>query len=213
MKRLVTLLLALLLSLALAVPAFAEDDASDFPDTSSESSSPESSPSESPDTSGGSETSAPDAPEDPTVTADSTTSDDGGVTVNVTIQQPETPADEVPSDAAEAPLEDLPVSVLDDQEEPAAYRTFTVVSPDDDEAVPSDDGSSVMADVVVSILGEYQRKTQTVTEMDSDGNILATSTEIVPGLAGLDYEWIAGAVLFALFLLSLMKLIGGLLKL
>lgn len=70
-----------------------------------------------------------------------------------------------------------------------------------------------MDKVVVKILGEYQRKTMTVQELDTDGNVLATSTQYVPGLAGLDWEWIAGAALFALFLLCLMRLIGGLLKL
>lgn len=149
-------------------------------------------------------------PDTPVVSADSTETEKE-VTVNVTIQQPE--ASESSSDVAETPAEDIPVSVLDTSEDAAAYRTFTVISPDNVEAVQSVDGSTVMADVVVSVLGEYQRKTQTVQEMDSEGNILATSTEYVPGLAGLDYEWIAGAVLFALFLYGLLRMIGGLLKL
>lgn len=220
MKRVLPLLLALLLALSLAVPAFAEDDVPSPDPSSGDASSPDSfgdpdtgaenPAADAPDFSGAS---SPDTSLDSTVTADSTTSDDGGVTVNVTIQQPETPTDESPSEVSETPLENLPVSVLDGQDDTSAYRTFTVVSPDDDEAVQSPDGSTVMADVVVSILGEYRRKTQTVTEMDSDGNILAVSTEIVPGLAGLDYKWIAGASFFGLFLLALMKLIGGLIKL
>lgn len=225
MRRLLPLLLALLLAVSLAVPAFAEEDSgSPSPDTSSSgtdslsstgdlSSGADSSASNSSDADGESpaDTSA-DTP-DTAVSADATTSDEGGVTVNVTIQQAETPGDDpAPEDTASS-LEDIPVFVPDDSEDAAAYRTFTVVSPNDDEDLPSPDSPSVMADVVVSILGEYRRKTQTVTEMDSEGNVLAVSTEIVPGLAGLDYEWIAGAVFFALFLFSLMKLIGGLLKL
>lgn len=223
MRRLLPLLLSLLLAVSLAVPAFAEEDSgSPSPDTSS---SDTDSPSSSGDSSSIADSSANNSSDadgespadtsadipDTAVSADATTSDEGGVTVNVTIQQPS--GDEtVPEDTA-SPLEDIPAFVPDDSEDAAAYRTFTVVSPNDDETVPSSDGSSAMADVVVSVLGEYRRKTQTVTEMDSEGNVLAVSTEIVPGLAGLDYEWIAGAVLFALFLFSLMKLIGGLLKL
>ena len=225
MKRLLPLLLSLLLAVSLAVPAFAEEDSgSPSPDTSS---SDTSTPASSGNSEAASDSSASnsfdavgDSPAytsadtpDTAVSADATTSDEGGVTVNVTIQQAETSGDEsAPEDAASS-LEDIPAFVPDDSEDAAAYRTFTVISQDDGAAVSSSGDSSVMADVVVSILGEYQRKTQTVTEMDSEGNVLAVSTEIVPGLAGLDYEWIAGAVLFALFLYGLLRIIGGLIKL
>lgn len=70
-----------------------------------------------------------------------------------------------------------------------------------------------MEQVVVKVLGEYQRRTMTVQEMDTEGNVLATSTQYVPGLAGLDWEWIAGAALFGLMILCVMRTIGGLLKL
>lgn len=196
MKR--VLVLVCILAVLLSFPVLAVEDGTDL------------------DSDGSSETGVEDsAVEDvqldtPVVSADSTETEKE-VTVNVTIQQPE--VSESSSDVAETPAEDIPVSVLDTSEDAAAYRTFTVISPDDVEAVQSVDGSTVMADVVVSVLGEYQRKTQTVQEMDSEGNILATSTEYVPGLAGLDYEWIAGAVLFALFLYGLLRMIGGLLKL
>lgn len=70
-----------------------------------------------------------------------------------------------------------------------------------------------MDQVVVKVLGEYQRRTMTVQEMDTEGNVLATSTQYVPGLAGLDWEWITGAMLFGLMILCVMRTIGGLLKL
>ncbi|MPN35292.1 hypothetical protein SDC9_182789 [bioreactor metagenome] len=70
-----------------------------------------------------------------------------------------------------------------------------------------------MADVVTALLGEYQRQTYTVQQMDSEGNVISTSTEYVPGLAGLDYPWIAGALLFGLVLAGFLRLIGGLLRL
>ena len=196
MKR--VLVLVCILAVLLSFPALAVEDGTDFD-------------SGSPSATGVEDSAVEDVqPDTPVVSADSTETEKE-VTVNVTIQQPE--ASESSLDVAETPAEDIPVSVLDTSEDAAAYRTFTVISPDDVEAVQSVDGSTVMADVVVSVLGEYQRKTQTVQEMDSEGNILATSTEYVPGLAGLDYEWIAGAVLFALFLYGLLRMIGGLLKL
>lgn len=72
-------------------------------------------------------------------------------------------------------------------------------------------GSSLIS-VVKALFGSYTPKTYNVTTYLSDGTAVQ-STEIVPGLAGLDYEWIAGAALFALVLYGLLRLIGGLIKL
>lgn len=75
------------------------------------------------------------------------------------------------------------------------------------------DGESRSAFVAAleSIFGEYQPQTYTVTTYLPDGSSV-TSVEVVPGLAGLDYAWIAGVGLFALFLFCLLKLIGGVVK-
>ncbi len=75
------------------------------------------------------------------------------------------------------------------------------------------DGESRSAFVTAleSIFGEYQPQTYTVTTYLPDGSSV-TSVEVVPGLAGLDYSWIAGVGLFALFLFCLLKLIGGVVK-
>ena len=54
--------------------------------------------------------------------------------------------------------------------------------------------------------------TYTVQEVDTEGNVIATSTEYVPGLAGLDYAWITGAILFGLFITGCFKLLGGLIR-
>lgn len=70
-----------------------------------------------------------------------------------------------------------------------------------------------MPEVVTSILGEYQPQTYIVNQYASDGTLLSTSTEIVPGLAGLDYPWLVGAGLFAIMLYGILRIIGGLLKL
>ena len=70
------------------------------------------------------------------------------------------------------------------------------------------DGSVVS--VLISLLGEYSPATyQTVTYMDG---VTVVTTEIVPGIAGLDWPWIASAGIFALMLFCLFKLLGGLWK-
>lgn len=128
-----------------------------------------------------------------------TSKSEEGVTVNVTITQPET-ADPVP-------VEEAPVS---DPEAPTGL--YSVTQPDTLENAPADDGDPTMVDVVKGVLGEYQRRTYTVQELDSSGAVVSTSTQFVPGLAGLDYEWIAGAVCFVVFLLGIFKLLGGLMR-
>lgn len=178
MKRFLVLLITLLL---LTVPAMADELPEDI-----------------------AEDVATEEPADPVI-IDTQTKEDNGVVVNVTIAQPEIPAEPVGEDLEEtesALVEDAPL-----------VRTFSVSSPDVVAALKSLDGSAAMADVVTAVLGEYQRQTYTVQQMDSEGNVIATSTEYVPGLAGLDYPWIAGAVLFSLLLAGFLRLIGGLLRL
>lgn len=68
-----------------------------------------------------------------------------------------------------------------------------------------------MRSALVAIFGEYTPKTQTVSTY-YDGQLLDTSTEYVPGLAGADMEWIAGVVVFTVLLYCLMKLLGGVFK-
>ena len=147
-------------------------------------------------------------PSDP-VTVETIKKEEEGVTVNVTIQQPETaPVEELPAEL----VEDAPQDVLEDEESLPVVRTFSVSSLDDLAPLSLGDAPQVMADAVIQVLGEYHQKTYTVQEVDSSGNVVATSMEYVPGLAGLDYPWIAGAVFFGLFLVGIFKLLGGLMR-
>ena len=68
-----------------------------------------------------------------------------------------------------------------------------------------------MRSALTAIFGEYTPKTQTVSTY-YDGQLLDTSTEYVPGLAGMDMEWIAGVIVFTVLLYCLMKLLGGVFK-
>lgn len=147
------------------------------------------------------EETAPEDAADP-VTVETITKEEEGVTVNVTIQQPEAaPSEEIVVDDETDAAQDVPV-----------VHAFSVTSPDLAEAVQPDDVPANMVQVVTAVLGEYQRQTYTVQEVDAEGNVLSTSTEYVPGLAGLDYHWIAGAVLFVVFLLGIFKLLGGVIR-
>lgn len=99
-----------------------------------------------------------------------------------------------------------------DPDDLSGDSTILVTQPTVLEAAQSGDGVSVMADVIRNVLGEYQRQTYTVQELDQDGNVIAVSTKYVEGLAGLDYVWLAGAAAFLLFFSGAFKLLGGLIR-
>ena len=138
----------------------------------------------------------------PPVDIETTTTEEEGVTVNVTIQQPA--PENIEEDLVEG--EDISTEIIP---EPSTFMlTSPVVLADPEYS----DVPSVMADVVVSVLGEYQRITYTTEEYDTEGNLVSVSTEYVPGLAGLDYAWITGALLFGLLIAGGLKLLGGLIR-
>lgn len=129
----------------------------------------------------------------------------------------ETPADLLADPSADTTVSEMSPDDPDtgDDEETAAI-TFSVLSIADlDEAETGVSGSgeeASMRDVIVQVFGEYSPRTQTVTQYLSDGSLLGTTTEIVPGVAGMDWSWISGVLLFALVLASFLKLVGVLLK-
>ena len=65
--------------------------------------------------------------------------------------------------------------------------------------------------ILVELFGEYTPRTQTVTEYHSDGSEV-TYEQIVPGLAGLDWLWIASVGVFSLFMFCVLRALGGCLK-
>lgn len=138
-------------------------------------------------------------PQEP-ITIETLTTEEQGVIVNVTIEQPA---------QSESSAEETLVDVEEVVEETSSVvRTLSVIQAD----AQADGVASTMVDAVTAVLGEYQRMTYTVQEVDVDGNVISTSTEYVPGLAGLDYAWITGAILFGLFIAGCFKLLGGLIR-
>lgn len=130
-----------------------------------------------------------------TVTVEAET-DDKNIVVNVTL-----PAT-VPAPTPE-PTELPEISVVNDPEY-MPYSTFSL----DDAPAPG----STLSETVTALFGTYTPRTQTVTQQLTDGSVV-TYQEIIPGLAGLDWPWLASVGLFALFLYGLLRIVGGLIKL
>lgn len=237
MKKFLSLLLALLLLLALAVPALAEEaedgeneepseeSASDDTPSPSETApdpEPEPEPTPTPDLEPDPDpvpTPDPVPEPDPAPTPDPLPDVDPGPSPAL----PEPPAEnqppvEVPPvdldipagpggldaptyDVTEAPNGDIII------EEHSYTRTVDILGG----TVFFDLDDLTMRSALTAIFGEYTPKTQTVSTY-YDGQLLDTSTEYVPGLAGMDMEWIAGVIVFTVLLYCLMKLLGGVFK-
>ena len=70
---------------------------------------------------------------------------------------------------------------------------------------------SAFMSALVAIFGEYTPLTQSVTTYFADGSVVE-SVEYVSGVAGLDWMWIAGVVLFCIVIYCIFRMIGGVLK-
>lgn len=115
--------------------------------------------------------------------------------------------------AAEPVRSAAPSSYEDpDEIEGESFPSYAVMSLNEEDPSPVVDSEErSMKDVVVMVLGEYSPKTQTVTQYLSDGTS-DSYVEIVPGVAGMDWEWISGAVMFGIVLFSFFKFVGVLLR-
>lgn len=133
-----------------------------------------------------------------------TEADDKNIIVNVTLPAAATPSPE-PS-ASPEPVE--PVEETVSPEPDPVYPAYSVAALN--EAAPPADDTALSA-VVSSLFGTYTPRTQTVTQYLPDGSSV-TSEEYVPGVAGMDWPWIAGVCLFALVLFCFCKMLGGVLK-
>ena len=74
---------------------------------------------------------------------------------------------------------------------------------------PADTGT--LPGFLRAMFGEYIPKTQTVT-VYFDGQPLDVSTEYVPGVAGMDMEWIASVILFGVVVYCMFRFLGGLVR-
>lgn len=220
MKKLLSLFLVLLLLLILAIPALAEEMESEGNVETPAESSMENTPPSSEDASDPAPAPEPESEPAP-----------------VPKSEPEPEANPAPA-LPEAPVEDqasvetspvdlddpgllsgpgsLDAPTYDVTETPAGdiiieehsyTRTVDILGP----PASFDLDDLTMRSALAAIFGEYTPKTQTVSTY-YDGQLLDTSTEYVPGLAGADVEWIAGVIVFTVMLYCLMKLLGGVFK-
>lgn len=74
--------------------------------------------------------------------------------------------------------------------------------------LPSENDRSGLAGAMASIFGEYTPLTYQV-DTYVDDVLIASGTEVVPGLAGMDWPWIFGVSLFGVMLFSFFKILGG----
>ena len=235
MRKSLSLLLALLLLLALAVPALAEETE----DTEDIETSEESAPDDMPSSSETDPAPAPEPEPDPAPAPDPEPEPDPVPTPDPDpVPEPDPlpdvdpePAPVLPEPPAEnqLPVEVPPVDLdipagpggLDAPtygvaetpagdiiiEEHSYTRTVDIL----DLPVSFNLDDLTMRSALTAIFGEYTPKTQTVSTY-YDGQLLDTSTEYVPGVAGMDMEWIAGVVVFTVLLYCFMKLLGGVFK-
>jgi hypothetical protein len=108
------------------------------------------------------------------------------------------------ADTSDTPETGSQVIVM--QSETSTPSTTRSVSLD----APTVDAAGLPA-VVRSVFGDYHQRTQTVTETASDGTSV-TSTEPVPGLAGLDWYWLSGVFMFTIVLWSFFRFLGVVFK-
>ena len=228
MKKFLSLFLALLLVFSLSIPALAVETGGDS-DNSSEASvpDPEPSPVPSPEPVPAPEPVPEPVPSSPESDTPSTPDTIPDIDPAPDPALPETPAE---SGENNVPVENPPVDVADPGvssvgdslgelpfdvtttpsgdviiEEHSYTRTVNILDSSFFDDLPT------MRSVLVSIFGEYQPKTQTVSTY-YDGQLMESSTEYVPGIAGMDMEWIAGVIVFTVLLYCLMKLLGGMVK-
>lgn len=110
------------------------------------------------------------------------------------------------ADTADTPQTETGSPVIVMQSETSTPSTTRSVSLD----APTVDTAGLPA-VVRSVFGDYHQRTQTVTETASDGTSV-TSTEPVPGLAGLDWYWLSGVFMFTIVLWSFFRFLGVVFK-
>lgn len=173
--------------------------------------------------SGGSDLPAPDG-DGPVL--DDTPSDTDGNDTPVDDTPSDTDGDDVPvedapsdADGDDAPAEDTPSEPVNDGSNLDGFlsnsdnRTHTTVTDigGGKSEYPSGDLSGSLPEFLRAMFGEYTPKTQTVTTY-LDGQVLDVSTEYVPGIAGMDMEWIASVILFGLVVFCLFRLLGGMVR-
>jgi len=111
---------------------------------------------------------------------------------------------EVPAGVYDTPVVSAPVA-----ESPQVFTITTI--PEFALAALEPDADNTMSQAVQALFGTYTPRVQTVATY-YNGEQIAVEEQYVPGLAGLDWEWLAGFAVFCLMLYCLFRLLGGSVK-
>lgn len=66
-----------------------------------------------------------------------------------------------------------------------------------------------MKDLIIRLFGEYVPVTyDVVVPVSSDSSVVETYSAVASGLAGVDWEWLAGVLLFAIVLYAFLRIVG-----
>lgn len=115
---------------------------------------------------------------------------------------------DVPSE--DAPGSPLLAEVPPEESAPPVYRVADLRDSSDSSGSPANG----LKALVTSIFGEYEPIMTTAVVTETVGSETTTNLidVVAGGSAGVDYEWIAGVVLFAILLYSFVRLLGGVLR-
>lgn len=107
----------------------------------------------------------------------------------------------------------LETSQLENVSMPSEVTSYSVTDLRVTDTGNSSESTGIKA-LIASIFGEYTPvKSAAVVSETVNGEVNTTIIDIVaPGMAGVDFQWLAGVLLFAILLFCLMKLLGGVLS-
>lgn len=182
MKKLLSILFCVLVAVSMTLPAFATETEPVEPEMVSE-------PETVPET-----VTEPETLNEPVidpVTVDTGDSSQVVVNVNVPAQEEPAPGDEVEEEFIEPSVATYSMTTLGD--------------------TGTEDETLSLPLALESLFGKYEPRTQTVTEVLSDGSTIEYE-QYVPGVAGMDWDWIASVSLFSMALYCVFRAIGGCLK-
>lgn len=87
---------------------------------------------------------------------------------------------------------------------PEPLRVSTVL------ADPGEPEQGSLKSIVLQVFGDYEPRTQTIET--SQGDQQTIQTEIVPGVAGVDWPWLAGVLVFSIAFYGFFRILGVLIR-
>ena len=74
----------------------------------------------------------------------------------------------------------------------------------------SDPEKGSLKSIILQVFGDYEPRTQTIET--SQGDQQTIQTEIVPGVAGVDWPWLAGVLVFSIAFYGFFRILGVLIR-